>query len=411
MRTLSGTLARQLGQKINPIELAQARLSITADDEPLGGPSQNLTEFRCIQDFCIAYGFEQEALNLLAAHVRLMELLIRQCKRHLNSIKLAPPPASLASRTLNHLTEFSALIGKPDSLKLGLATTIEDLSRRFGEAMRALLESKTLRLVDLDRPLLPEMQGKLSVIGRGLADEVTLLDGAITLLENTFSDYLKTLTHYEGTRNSTWLHFKRRDKLDLSFQDQTETTYISRESRGPGWNYTPQVGDLIRGDLNNFVLNIHSCSGTLHDRIGRLNQLDAKLFSRQFRAPHLEIENTLLIQSLCHHLRLSGEPADDVESFAKRLMHYATKNEVHCSSILESEVLELAARLSPSGVINSLRHVKYDDAQCPLSVAHKNSILNVVALAEQLLDRLTQPTPSEPRDASTVLSSQDSTQA
>jgi hypothetical protein len=365
-------LAIRLASRIPPMELFRARL------EP-----SHIAQFDGIQNLCAA--FELVSAHAAAIHVGtgMLQLLGQIARRHINEIKVMPAPATFASQCIDHLTAHSAV------LNCSLDEPIAVLNALMGQQISSWLAAPELHLEQLTTPLDHSCLDAMNSVGHALAIESTLLAGIGVMIADSYESYLRSFAPVAVGRGQ-WvsLEFARvRENIALN------GPAAMSEIRGMlNWhlNAGPRLADLVQGRYRNFATDLASAFERLEEFLARVSLCDRHWFAQQFgiQAPATaQTENTLIVRALCNKLRLSGESADDVENLARSLLSYVSDHNVSCMSMLESEIHEFAPTIAPQSLTRALRHIKFDDPNCPVSVSHKNEILRSLDQAEKAIAR------------------------
>jgi hypothetical protein len=366
-------LANRLASRIPPMELFRARL------EP-----SHIAQFDGIQNLCAA--FELVSAQAAAIHVDtgMLQLLGQIARRHLNEIKVMPAPATFASQCIDHLTAHSPV------LKRSLDEPIATLNSFMSQQISTWLAAPELHLEQLNTPLEHSCLAAINAVSYALATESTLLAGIGTMLADSYESYLRAFTPV-GVGRGQWvsLEFARvRENIALN------GPAAMAEIRGLlTWNLNggARLADLVQGRYRNFATDLTAAFVRLEEFLERITLCDRHWFAQQFgaQAPAMaQAENTLIVRALCSKLRLSGESAEDVENLARSLLSYVSEHNVSCMNMLESEIHEFAPTIAPQALTRALRHVKFDDPNCPVSVSHKNEILRSLDQAEKAMTRV-----------------------
>jgi hypothetical protein len=229
----------------------------------------------------------------------------------------------------------------------------------------------------------------MNSVGHALATESTLLAGIGVMIADSYESYLRSFAPVAVGRGQ-WvsLEFARvRENIALN------GPAAMSEIRGMlNWhlNAGPRLADLVQGRYRNFATDLTSAFERLEEFLARVSLCDRHWFAQQFgiQAPAAaQTENTLIVRALCNKLRLSGESAEDVENLARSLLSYVSDHNVSCMNMLESEIHEFAPTIAPQSLTRALRHIKFDDPNCPVSVSHKNEILRSLDQAEKAIAR------------------------
>ncbi len=369
-------LASRLASRIPPMELFRARL------EP-----SHIAQFDGIQNLCAA--FELVSAHAAAIHVGtgMLQLLGQIARRHLNEIKVMPAPATFASQCIDHLTAHSAV------LKCSLDEPIATLNSFLGQQISSWLAAPELHLEQLTTPLDHSCLDAMNTISHALATESTLLAGIGAMIADSYESYLRSFAPVAVGRGQ-WvsLEFARvRENIALN------GPAAMAEIRGMlNWNLNgnlnggARLADLVQGRYRSFATDLTSAFERLEEFLARVSLCDRHWFAQQFglQAPATaQTENTLIVRALCNKLRLSGESAEDVENLARSLLSYVSDHNVSCMTMLESEIHEFAPTIAPQSLTRALRHIKFDDPNCPVSVSHKNEILRSLDHAEKAIAR------------------------
>jgi hypothetical protein len=374
-------LANRLASRIPPMELFRARL------EP-----SHIAQFAGIQNLCAA--FELVSAHAAAIHVGtgMLQLLGQIARRHLNEIKVMPAPATFASQCIDHLTSHSAV------LKCTLDEPIAVLNAFMSEQISAWLAAPELHLEQLNIPLEHSYMVAMNTISHALATESTLLAGMGTMLTDSYESYLRSFAPVAvGPGQWVSLEFARaRENIALNGPAaMAEIRGMLHWNLNGNLNGGARLADLVQGRYRNFATDLTSAFERLEEFLARISLCDRHWFAQQFgnQAPAMaQAENTLIVRALCSKLRLSGESAEDVENLARSLLSYVSEHNVSCMNMLESEIHEFAPTIAPQSLTRALRHIKFDDPNCPVSVSHKNEILRSLDLAEKAIARVNSTT-------------------
>lgn len=366
-------LATRLANRISPLELFRARL------EP-----SHIAQFEGIQNLCAAFELLSAQATAIDIGTAMLQLLSQIARRHLNEIKVMPAPATLASQCIDHLTAHSwTLQGKLDA---PTATLQNFINQQIG----SWLGAPDLHLEQLSQALEPDIEVAMKSLSQALASEATLLAGLGEMLADSYESYLRSFAPAALGRGQ-WISLDfARARESIALNGPAALAEIRGMLNGIQ-TAGPRLADLVQSRFRNFALDLTSAFDSLGAFLERLTLCDRHWFAQQFgnQAPSMaHAENTLIVRALCNRLRLSGESADDVENLARALMSYVTEHNVNCMSMLEPEFQELAPTIAPQSLTRALRHIKFDDPHCPVSISHKNEILRTLDQAEKAISRI-----------------------
>jgi hypothetical protein len=94
----------------------------------------------------------------------------------------------------------------------------------------------------------------------------------------------------------------------------------------------------------------------------------------------LEAENYAYVQCLARHLLIAGETPRDVEKIAESLYEYAQNNATAASELIDEEILKLNTNIKRESLTRSRLEVRLNDRSYPLSVSHKDWIMQATKL-------------------------------
>lgn len=94
----------------------------------------------------------------------------------------------------------------------------------------------------------------------------------------------------------------------------------------------------------------------------------------------LALENAAYVASLERQLLLQGIETDDAKTLVHEALAYASHHGSPCADLLDDEMLRMAPRVSREALVRARLHVRHDDRDYPLSVAARNSVLELCSL-------------------------------
>jgi hypothetical protein len=94
----------------------------------------------------------------------------------------------------------------------------------------------------------------------------------------------------------------------------------------------------------------------------------------------LEAENYAYVQCLARHLLIAGESPRNVEKLVEALFEYASANNATVSELIDEEILKLNPNIKRESLAKSKLEVRLNDRNFPLSVNHKEWIVQATKL-------------------------------
>lgn len=388
-------LTRHLGEKVPYHERSNAHLT----DEWLGLRENafSLRDCRLIRDYLSLISFELCASQVLTCQTQLLQLLVRMSRRHLNTIKVLPAPASSSAQNAEHLLNCSWLLGAHEQrFNSDWACMINQTLPLF----TPLLEANTLHLHDLDAPLFAESPSCFAALCQKLHDDLLLSLRAASLLTADYTCQLKRLES-----NPDWItldHAAAEERISRSGGRLLEE--FSRILEAELQN-SQRGRTLLRHHFNDFLGDVARATALLDTVLNQLDRYDREWFARQFAYPALQVENHVLICTLAHELRMAGEDIDHIEAFARTLKTYSREHRASCARMLDDEIISLAQNISETSVLRALQQTRVSDPDCPLSIRHRNHISGIIKKTEAVLSRIADQASTPPTSSASSFSS------
>jgi hypothetical protein len=338
-----------------------------------------LAQTPAVQGVAIQVVLEGVAAKAGRVQAALLALFARVARRHINEIKSLPPPATVAARSIQHLLGESAMA----------SGALAQWREIVGQAARDQLASWTLggagsvALGGLERPYSGPAVVATQTICNQLWQDLRVTAGLAAILAELQEAHIRALAPLASGKEQ-WVSLRHTETgLRLAHggvQALGEIRLVLQSLAEAG----PRLQDLIYGHLDSFVTDLGAAFQSLEICIERLELCDRHWCARIFSSAGGGAfgENALVITALCNNLKCEGENHDDIENFARSLMNAVTAHGVSVLGLLESEIQDHGPKIAPQSITRAMRYVKYDDKDCPVSVAHKSWITAELARAE-----------------------------
>jgi hypothetical protein len=375
LATVRDRLTQHLAAKIPYHELSRARL--TKEWQGLREQSFSLGDCRLIRGYLSLVAFEMCTGQVLSCQTRILELLTRMARRHLNTIKTLPAPATSSAQNAEHLLTCAWLLGAHEhAFSRQWASLLEQTS----PVVERLVEAPSLHLHELDTPLLAESQTQFAALCQMLNHDLLLTQQASSLLIADYTRQFKTVEN-----DPEWItldHAVASDRI-------TQTSGRMLEEFSRILEAEQQIAQrsmaLVRHQFGDFLGDLARSAALLDTVLDRLDRYDREWFSRQFAHQPVHVENHVLICALAHELRMAGEELDHIEAFARTLKSYAREHNASCTGMLDDEITNLAQNISEQSILKALQRTRVSDPDCPLSIRHRNHISDVIKQADAAL--------------------------
>lgn len=369
--------------------LASSGTRLTIPPEP-----RHLETYRALQDVAAGLVLAQVASTTAGAEQNLVILLTRLARRHINALPVIPAPATLAARCLQHLATHGVLA------QGALGTDLQALENATSSQLDQW-NRPNLRLADLDTQGTPQAPGQTLAVrlAATLAGELELIRSLMLVLVDLYDNGLRAalplgpLSGTTATQHTTGSFGRSVSLHELHEHVRLAETAPSslaaiRATLGPLAHGGARLGNLLGSRFGDYVTELGQTAELIKNAAEGLERCDRMSFAALMQVPSWRAENTLVVLALCKRLQHEGEQPDDIESFARALLQGALRHEIAVQSLLDSEIAAYGPRLAPQALTRALRYVRYEDPDCPTSVAHKQMISEAILLGDALTQRL-----------------------
>jgi hypothetical protein len=392
---------------LSPLDLTEALAEFLAPKlaQPMLSPASlasvhEISRCRSVTDTAAALELVHAAEKSQKILKSMLELLARVARRHINSIATLPPAATVAARCLEHLVAHSLQLTETFSkdleiLRNAAATKLHSWETRESLALASLDEHSSLG---------PDTAAAFQRAARQLSQDLDLIRASGLILVDVYAEQLGTLPSWHGwptagpSTPNPWVSLAHTEHRLEALHKAPQALQDLRRALAPSTSYGhPHLADLIQGKTSDYAAGLARQAEALATHIEATERFDRLWFAGVPLGSNWRFENTLMILALSKRLRHEGESSDDIDAFARSLMDHANKHEVAIQSLLESEVQEFGPRIAPVSMRRALRHIKFDDPDCALSVSHRHRITQALAQGEAAARALMPaPSPSMP---------------
>jgi hypothetical protein len=320
-------------------------------------------------DVATATGLTVLAENLTAAERDLAQMLAQRASSHMNTLERLPHVATEAAQAIIALDTSSLTRGV---LARAFADAMKVVSEKWAEKERQLENLEKISLVDFQSFRDDRTEKATSCALHCLASALENLRAIAT------SSVFPTPEAYERPRDSsTGMQsvgaFERKRYSIFQLIESVEELKSERHT-------TKARGLIARGKHFAALSELEQGLGKISETIRLLRSLEPAPSTNPRQGRFLEAENYAYVQCLARHLLIAGESPRNVEKLVEALFEYAGSNNASVSELIDEEILKLNPSIKRESLAKSRLEVRLNDRNFPLSVNHKEWIVQATKL-------------------------------